>query len=76
MNNKSVQFLYRDGDTFHFMDPNSFEQFELDDSVVGEAKDYLKDGDEVDLQFFDEKIISVELPKNLYLEGCLYRRRR
>ena len=49
------------------MDPESFEQFELASDVVDEAKNYLKEGDELNLQFFGERVINVELPKNLYL---------
>lgn len=67
VNTKSVQYLYQDGSMFHFMDPESFEQFELGEEAVDSAADYLKEGDMVGLQFFGEKIISVELPKNLYL---------
>lgn len=66
--NKSVQYLYNDGDTFYFMDPESFEQFELASDVVDSAKDYLKEGDMLSLQFFDGRVINVDLPKNLYLE--------
>ena len=66
--NRSVQYLYNDGDTFFFMDPESFEQFELAADVVDSAKDYLKEGDMLTLQFFDGRVINVELPKNLYLE--------
>ena len=66
--NRSVQYLYNDGDTFFFMDPESFEQFELTAAVVDSAKDYLKEGDMLTLQFFDGRVINVELPKNLYLE--------
>lgn len=68
VNNKVVQFLYRDGETFYFMDPANFEQFELSVDVVDSAKDFLKEGDEINLQLFDGKIINVELPKNIYLE--------
>ena len=65
---QSVQYLYTDGDTFYFMDPTSFEQFELAADLVDSAKDYLKEGDTLSLQFFDGKVINVELPKNLYLQ--------
>lgn len=65
---KSVQYLYNDGANYFFMDPESFEQFELTAETVDEAKDYLKEGDMLSLQLFGEKIINVELPKNLYLE--------
>ncbi|MDO5343514.1 MAG: elongation factor P [Candidatus Saccharibacteria bacterium] len=68
VNNKVVQYLYQDGETFYFMDPENFEQFELSIDVVDTAKDYLKEGDELNLQLFDGRVINVELPKNLYLE--------
>lgn len=66
--NRKAQYLYVDGETFYFMDPSTFEQFELSGDVMGDASDYLKEGDEVDLQFFGERVINVELPKNLFLE--------
>lgn len=66
--NKSVQYLYSDGAMFYFMDPESFEQFELGVDIVDDATNYLKEGENLNLQFFDDKVINVELPKNLYLE--------
>jgi elongation factor P len=66
--NKTVQYLYNDGETFFFMDPESFEQFELPAIIVDDVKGYLKEGDELSLQFFGDRVINVELPKNIYLE--------
>lgn len=68
VNNRKAQYLYGDGDEYHFMDPESFEQFQVTAEVMGDATDYLKEGDMVDLQFFEVRVINVELPKNLYLE--------
>ena len=68
VNNKTAQYLYNDGDKFYFMDPTSFEQFELAAEIVDDASKYLKEGDELSLQFFDGRVINVELPKNKYLE--------
>lgn len=66
---RKVQYLYSDGSSFHFMDGKSFEQFELPADLVDEAANFLKEGlDEVELQFFDGKVINIELPKNLFLE--------
>lgn len=65
---RSVQYLYSDGATFFFMDPESFEQFELPNDIVDTAASYLKEGDMLQLQFFGERVINVELPKNLFLE--------
>lgn len=65
---KKVQYLYTDGSLYYFMDGQSFEQFELGSDIVDTAADYLKEGDEADLQFFDGRVINLELPNNLYLE--------
>lgn len=67
VSNQTVQYLYNDGASFHFMDPNTFEQFQLPADVVEDAKGFLKEGDELSLQFFDGRVINVELPKNVYL---------
>ncbi len=66
--NQTVQYLYNDGATYFFMDPNSFEQFELSAEVVDSAAGYLKEGESLNLQFFDGRVINVDLPKNIYLE--------
>lgn len=68
VSNKAVQYLYSDGDDFHFMDPETFEQFQLGADIVDTAASYLKEGDSLNLQFFGDRVINVELPKNLYLE--------
>lgn len=68
VSNKSVQYLYNDGDTYYFMEPDTFEQFELSSDLVEEAKGYLKEAMELNLQFFGERVINVELPKNVYLK--------
>ena len=68
VSNKTVQYLYNDSETFFFMDPSTFEQFELSAELIDEASGYLKEGEELTLQFFGERVINVELPKNIYLE--------
>ena len=50
------------------MDPTSFEQFELTKELVDNAANYLKEGDNVNLQSFNGQIISIELPKNVFLQ--------
>ena len=65
---RTVQYLYADGNDFYFMDPESFEQFQLPGDIVDEAAQYLKEGDMLSLQFFGDKVINVELPKSIFLE--------
>jgi elongation factor P len=66
--NQTVQYLYTDGTDFNFMDPNTFEQFQLPADIVESATDYLKEGENLVLQSFNGNIINVELPKNVNLE--------
>lgn len=65
--NQDVQYLYSDGATFHFMNPDTFEQFEIAADLVGDSAGYMKEGDTISLQFFDGRAINVELPKNVPL---------
>lgn len=65
---QAVQYLYNDGTNFFFMNEESFEQFEIPADLVGDGAGYLKEGDKVTLQFFGEKPINVELPKNVPLK--------
>ena len=65
---KKVQYLYRDDEKFYFMDPVSFEQYELSSDLVGDSKDFMKDGDEMEIQFYNGSAINLALPKNLWLE--------
>mgnify|MGYP000092802298 FL=1 len=65
---KKVQYLYKDEDKFYFMDPSTFEQYELSNDLVGDSKDFMKDGDEMEIQFYNGSVINLTLPKNLWLE--------
>lgn len=65
---KKAQFLYRDGETFNFMDPQSFEQFSLQTSVLGDLARYLKDGLDVLLIVGEGEALGLELPMSLVYE--------
>jgi elongation factor P len=65
--NSKVQYLYNDGSKWFFMEPMSFEQFELGAELVDSARDFLKEGDMVEIQFFNGSPINLVLPKNLWL---------
>ena len=62
-----VQFLYRDGDGFHFMNLDSFDQFTLTETAVGEAAKFLKDNDELDVMTWQDEPIDLELPTSVVL---------
>ncbi len=64
---RDMQFLYRDGADFVFMDTTSYEQLHATPESLGTAPDYLKEGDEVNLQMYDSEIVGVELPASVEL---------
>src|SRR5690242_6473004 len=65
--NQTVQYLYNDGSNFFLMNGDTFEQFEVSADLVGDGAGYLKEGYMVQLQFFNNVAINVELPKNVPL---------
>ena len=64
---RKVQYLYKDDAKFYFMDPESFEQYELGADMVGDSKDFMRDGDEMEIQFYNGTPINLVLPKNIWL---------
>lgn len=68
ISSKNVQYLYNDGQTFYFMDDDTFEQFELSAEDMAGQAGYMKEGDKVQAQFFDGRVIGIELAKNVPLK--------
>lgn len=66
--NSNAQYLYNSGSTYFFMDEVSFEQHEVPTDVIGSQARFLKEGDRVQTQSYKGSVISVELPKNVYLK--------
>ena len=62
MERRPVQFLYRDGDDFHFMDLDTYDQFHLTAAQLDDATPYLKDGMQVDRTSYQGETIGIELP--------------
>ena len=63
-----VQYLYTDGDFYHFMDNETYEQPAIPAAVVGEAAPYLKEGMEVKLTFYGSEPLDIELPVTVDLK--------
>jgi len=56
------QFLYHDGDLFHFMNNDTFEQLEVNASVIGDNDRWMKENNDVSLVFYKECVIKVKVP--------------
>jgi elongation factor P len=63
----NVSYLYSDGDFFHFMDNETFEQPAIKSDVLGDDAGYLKAGMEVKLTFYKSEPLDVELPTSVDL---------
>src|SRR5580704_11017872 len=64
---KEMQFLYRDGADFVFMDTSSYEQLNVSPDSLGDSTNYLKETDEAILQIFEGEIVGVDLPASVEL---------
>ena len=62
LDTQTVQFLYAEGDLYHFMNTETYDQFALNRAALGDAVDYLKDGAQLQVQFHDNEPMGVELP--------------
>lgn len=64
---RTVQFLYEAEGLYHFMDTENYEQITLNEEQVGTAKNYFKDGMNVELLTHDDEPLGIELPPNVEL---------
>jgi elongation factor P len=62
LDRKEMEYLYRDGDSFHVMDTETYEQVILDADQIGDGVKYLKENDRLNVVFYKENVIGVEVP--------------
>ena len=60
-----MQYLYKSGDNFAFMNNTNFEQVEMNADLIGVEAKYLKEGLEVIIGLYEERPVSVQLPKKV-----------
>jgi elongation factor P len=59
---REMQYLYREGEQFVFMDMTSYDQLHVDQAALGDAVRYLKEGDAAVMQLYKSEIVGVDLP--------------
>lgn len=62
LDERHMQYLYRDGANYYFMDNKTYEQTVITEEGLGDAKNFLKENLEVDVLMFNDRAIGVELP--------------
>lgn len=65
---RRLQYLYRDGNVVTFMDPTSFEQVEIPFKVIENEMPFIKEGDDVDVMFWSDKALSVDIAPKVVLK--------
>ena len=67
LDRRDMQFIYKDGDGYVFMDTETFEQITLPDEEVGELMQFMKEGNNAQVTFFENNPISLDLPATVEL---------
>jgi len=67
LDEKSMQYLYRDGDSYHFMDTETYEQIALTDEVLGDAMSYMVAESVIEMEFYGSEPVGIELPQTVDL---------
>ena len=68
LDHRKVQYSYNDGDTYFFMDNETYEMVQISAEKLGDAKNYLLDGMQLEVVYYDDEPISVDLPVTVDLE--------
>lgn len=64
---RDMQFLYKDGTQYVFMDNVSYEQLQVEPVVLGGASAFMKEGDSITLSIYEEEVVASELPASVEL---------
>jgi elongation factor P len=68
LDEREMQYLYKDGDAFHFMDTATYDQLHIDAEVLGDSVNYLIADSLIKVEFYDEKPVGIELPPTVDLK--------
>jgi elongation factor P len=68
VDSRKVQYLYSDGDAYHFMDSETYDQFALREAMLGDDARYLKENTEIFVNMYDGEVLGVDLPVTVDLQ--------
>ena len=68
LDKRTMQYTYKDGEQWVFMDMESFEETRLGEQQIGDRVKYLKEETEVNVLFWGEQVLEIELPTSVILE--------
>jgi elongation factor P len=62
LDERQMQYLYKDGGSFHFMDTSNYEQLHIDAEVLGDSVNYLIADSVITVEFYGDEPVGIELP--------------
>jgi elongation factor P len=68
LDEREMQYMYHDGDSYHFMDTNSFEQLHIPGETIGDAAGYLIADMVIKVEFYEGEAVGIELPMTVDLK--------
>lgn len=68
LDEREMQYMYRDGDSFHFMDTATYEQLHIDSEALGDAANYLVSDATIKVEFYGSEPVGIELPLTVDLK--------
>jgi elongation factor P len=68
LDERAMQYLYRDGESFHFMDTESYEQLHISEAALGEAVNYIVPDAVINVEFYGSEPVGIELPVTVDLK--------
>ena len=72
LDGRQMQYLYNEGDLYYFMDQENFEQLPLTGEQLGDALNFLKEGQSLAVESYKGEIVNVEMPITAAVHGILF----
>jgi elongation factor P len=68
LDEREMQYLYKDGDSFHFMDTDTFEQLHIPSEALGDSVNYIIPDAIIKVEFYGSEPVGIELPQTVDLK--------
>ena len=68
LDERDMQYLYHEGDNYHFMDTSTYEQVQISSEALGDSVNYLKPEMTIQVEFYGEEPVGIELPQTVDLK--------
>ena len=68
LDERAMQYLYRDGESFHFMDTTSYEQLHISEEALGDAVNYIVPEAVINIEFYGDEPVGIDLPATVDLK--------